>query len=88
MSKVGYNERKKKTEEARKTVKLPKPGALFKTSVDICANCKHGSSMSGGSYFTCDYYLNTGKMRGCRQGECDKFDKLLTKKPRKLAPYC
>ena len=88
MSKVDYAERKKKTEETRRTVKLPKPGVLFKTSIDICANCKHGSSMSGGSYFTCDYYLNTGNLRECKQGECDKFDRLVGKKPKKMQPYC
>ena len=54
-------------------------GRIRKTSKELCLKCKHHSGGMG-KCLICNYYINTGKRRGCKIGECDKFEKGREKK--------
>lgn len=64
-----------KLSRERKRVKFPKSGELVTTSDALCSYCRYGLSMRGGGLRVCDYYLMTKKLRGCKCGECDKFER-------------
>ena len=75
--------KKERLESAKKKLVLPKPGELVKTSTALCSCCVFSSQTGGGSTIVCDYYLTTGIMRGCKYGECNKFERRTTKKVHK-----
>lgn len=53
-------------------------GEMRKTSPELCKKCKHNYgqiSLQGHVYIGCRYVLNTTHSRGCKYGECDKFEK-------------
>lgn len=75
---------KSRLANALKKVKFPKPGEMVSTTTALCSCCEYGKTIGGNALCICDYYLMTGKMRGCKVGECDKFQKLLAKKKPKL----
>lgn len=66
----------KKTVE--KSIKLPEPGELFETTDEICSHCGYHQTLSN-TLLICDYYLMTHKMRGCKSGTCNKFEKTAMK---------
>ena len=47
---------------------------MNKTTPHDCQKCKHSTVIKSLHYVACDYYLNTGKRRGCPVGWCDKFE--------------
>ena len=74
--------------KGKKKLKFPKKGELIATSKLLCGHCKYSVTIGGGPTNTiCDYYLMTKNMRGCKCGECDKFEKLEGRKQHKLSPY-
>lgn len=79
--------RRIKLDAKREKVVFPKTGELVETSEELCSFCKYFSSMSGGTFPVCDYYLVTGKMRGCKQGTCDKFEKFEGKRRNNFGRY-
>lgn len=50
-------------------------GRMKKTSKEYCMECVYGCGHDGGQLLVCDYFLMTGKRRGCEVGVCDKFKK-------------
>lgn len=48
---------------------------MKKTSTNICRSCIYSSTLSATATVSCDYLLLTGKRRGCKIGECDKYKK-------------
>lgn len=48
---------------------------MQKTSVQLCKTCVYSRTSSASIIMTCDYLLITGKRRGCRLGECYKYEK-------------
>ena len=56
---------------------------LQKTSFEMCSNCKYyydyapsvKPSNTQPKQAMCGYYAITGKRRGCKVGECNKFEK-------------
>lgn len=78
-SKDGKNTARTKLATERKKIKFPKPGELVLTSPALCSYCNYSSVIGGNSFYLCDYYLITKKMRGCKYGTCDKFEKRINK---------
>lgn len=74
---------KSKLTNTLKTYKFPLLGELVKTCTELCSCCNYGTRMGGDSLIVCDYYLMTKKLRGCKSGECDKFEKITLKRPSK-----
>lgn len=67
---------RRKTQDIANDIKntvIPKPGEMVATTNHLCKKCEYGCSMGGGVYQICDYYVTTGKLRGCKSGFCDKF---------------
>lgn len=58
---------------------------MIKTSYKVCSKCKY-SCVYNGLYFHCDYFISTGKRRGCKVNECDKFEPKKKKMNKQLAP--
>ena len=49
-------------------------GEMVKTSREYCMGCIYSTFESKNSTsYSCDYLCMTGKRRGCKVGECDKF---------------
>lgn len=48
-------------------------GQILKTNIHLCRKCKYSYGGKGGTLICC-YYLRTFKRRGCKVGECDKFE--------------
>ena len=48
---------------------------MHKTSDRLCKSCIYSKNMQAGTLIVCDYFLMTNKMRGCKVGECDKYEK-------------
>jgi hypothetical protein len=74
---------KQKLMEECKKIKIPEPGELVKTSNALCYLCKYNAILSG-TYVICDYFLITHNIRGCKCGECNKFEMLTRKKKPKI----
>lgn len=72
-------------EERRKKVKIPKSGELVKTSDELCSYCKYSAYMMGCSLRVCEYVIRKHEPRGCKIGECNKFE-LLVEKRKKILP--
>jgi len=51
-----------------------------KTSLHFCKSCIYSTTMSATSTTICDYFMLTGNRRGCKVGECDKYEKGKRKK--------
>ena len=51
-------------------------GKMIKVDPSVCVKCKYhtGGVNDNRSYVCCYYYVLTGKRRGCKVGECDKFE--------------
>ena len=67
-------------------------GRMTKTTKEYCISCKYhyggGNGPSGiGSHTMvfCDYFLKTGKRRGCPVGKCDKWEQY--EKGEKVIPW-
>lgn len=54
-------------------------GELIKTSRKLCSRCIYHFNL-GGASVGCEYIVRTGKDRGCKVGECDKFSNCCKKK--------
>lgn len=52
----------------------PYAGRMIKTSKELCESCIYSVTF-GANYSVCDYLEKTGKSRGCKAGECDKYEK-------------
>ena len=50
-------------------------GEMIKTNKDICKSCKYSCAINAGTMVVCDFFLVTGSRRGCKVGECDKYEK-------------
>ena len=49
-------------------------GEMVKTTREYCMGCIYSTFESKNSTsYSCDYLCMTGKRRGCKVGECDKF---------------
>ena len=49
-------------------------GEIVKTTREYCMGCIYSTFESKNSTsYSCDYLCMTGKRRGCKVGECDKF---------------
>ena len=49
-------------------------GEMVKTTREYCMGCIYSTYESKNSTsYSCDYLCMTGKRRGCKVGECDKF---------------
>ena len=48
---------------------------MQKVNTEICRTCIYSSTLTSGSHVACNYFLDTGKRRGCKVGECDKYEK-------------
>lgn len=49
-------------------------GEMVKTTREYCMGCIYCTFESKNSTsYSCDYLCMTGKRRGCKVGECDKF---------------
>ena len=60
---------------------------MIKATPEVCVTCEYGSSTTGNTskggtrYFKgCNYLCMTGRLRGCPVGECDKYEKMETRK--------
>ena len=42
----------------------------------VCKTCKYGCIFDGNGSPICDYYLMTGKRRGCPTGWCNHYERL------------
>ena len=43
-------------------------------------NCKYRRAVSKSQNTTCDYMIMTGKSRGCKPEDCDKYEIYIDKK--------
>lgn len=48
---------------------------MQKVNREICRSCIYSSTLTSNSHIACNYLLDTGKRRGCKVGECDKYEK-------------
>lgn len=48
---------------------------MKKTSMRLCKSCIYSRTTSATKNMSCDYLLITGNRRGCKVGECDKYEK-------------
>lgn len=56
---------------------------MLKTSQEMCAKCKHGSWHNiPERIVVCNYLLDTGRLRNCEIGECDKYEEGRRRKSR------
>lgn len=53
-------------------------GEMIKTSSKVCRSCVYGCRTA--NIYTCDYLLMTNKRRGCKYGECDKYERRTKKR--------
>lgn len=58
---------------------------MLKTNQNRCKECKYAFFI-GSSVKSCDYYLITGKDRGCEVGYCDKFERLEGRRKQRIVP--
>lgn len=42
----------------------------------VCKTCKYGCTFDGNGQSFCDYYLMTGKRRGCPYGWCNHYERI------------
>ena len=49
----------------------------------VCKTCKYGCIFDGNGQAFCDYYLMTGKRRGCPYGWCNHYERLTDGQRRK-----
>ena len=57
---------------------------MKKTSNNLCKGCIYSSTNSATSTVICNYILITGRRRGCKLGECDKYEKGNRKKSKQI----
>ena len=55
-------------------------GEMQKTSIRLCKTCVYSRTVCATMNMSCDYFLITGHRRGCKVGECDKYEKSETKR--------
>ena len=48
---------------------------MIKTSPELCSTCKYSWTTSTENYIVCQYILIKHERRGCKLGECDKYEK-------------
>jgi len=48
---------------------------MKKTSLKLCKSCIYSRTTTATANMACEYLLLTGKRRGCKVGECDKYEK-------------
>lgn len=53
---------------------------LDTTNKEICKSCHYGKKLM--PYIVCDFFLMTGKRRGCSIGVCDKYKPIDGKRKR------
>ena len=53
---------------------------MKKTTDKLCRSCIYSCASSASATVSCNYLLITGKRRGCKIGECDKYEKGKRKK--------
>jgi hypothetical protein len=80
---MGKCSKKERMEREIKKIELPKPGEMVDTTQALCSICRYHTSVGGNAYYFCDYFLMTNKMRDCKCGKCDKFEKGASKKDHK-----